>query len=431
MSFPIRPRTQARILARGSRREFRRIAGVLRTETVGGLLLMAAALLAMIWANSPWSQAYFVVRDTSVGYEPLHLRLTVGHWAADGLLAVFFFLVGLELKHEFVAGDLRDPAKAVVPVTAAVAGVAVPAGIYLAVNAGAPGAAGWAIPAATDIAFALAVLAIIASHLPAALRVFLLTLAVVDDLIAILIIAIAYTADISVGPLLTAVLPLALFAFLVQRHPTWFASRTWAMWAILLPIGFVAWAFVHASGIHATIAGVVLGLTVPVLRSRAEDSRIQPLEKVMEHQIRPFSAGFAVPVFALFSAGVSIGGGDALWGALTDPVTIGGVLGLVAGKPLGIVGGTWLVTRFTRAELDESVAWADIVGVGLLAGIGFTVSLLVAELSFPNQPLVTDHAKLGVLAASLMASLLAAVVLTVRNRRYRALEEEAVLSSAS
>ncbi len=418
-----RTRVRARILARGSRRELRRVASVLRTETVGGLLLIAAAVAAMVSANSPWAGAYGGLRDTLIGYEPWHLRLTVGHWAADGLLAVFFFLVGLELKHEFVAGDLRDPAKAVVPVTAAVAGVAVPALVYLALNAGGPGAHGWAIPAATDIAFAVAVLAIISSHLPAALRVFLLTLAVVDDLIAILIIAIAYTAHVDLTALGLALVPIAAFTFLAQRYPTWLAARGWALWAVLLPLGVITWALVHASGIHATIAGVVLGLCVPVRRSRAEDSRVPSLAHTLEHHIRPFSAGIAVPLFALFSAGVAVGGLSELRAALTDPITVGVILGLVLGKPVGIVGSTWLVTRLTRASLDDSVAWADLVGIGLLAGIGFTVSLLVAELSFPGGLALTDHAKLGVLVASLVASVLAAVVLGVRNRRYRALDE--------
>ena len=420
-----RARVRARIFARGSRRELRRVASVLRTETVGGLLLIAAALVAVIWANSPWRSSYAAIRDTTFGYEPWHLMLTVGQWAADGLLAVFFFLVGLELKHEFVAGDLRDPSKAVVPVVAAASGVAVPALIFTAVNAGGPGAHGWAIPAATDIAFALAVLAIISSHLPSALRIFLLTLAVVDDLIAILIIAIAYTTELHLSSLLLALVPIGVFTFLVQRFPSWFAQRSWALWLVLLPLGLVTWALVHSSGIHATIAGVVLGLCVPVRRIRAEDSRAPAVAHVLEQQIRPFSAGFAVPVFALFSAGVTVGGLDQLRTALVDPVTIGVMAGLVLGKPIGIVGSTWLVTRFTKASLDDSVSWADLAGIGLLAGIGFTVSLLVTELSFPGQEALTDHAKLGVLVASVTASLVATVVLGVRNRRYRALSAEA------
>jgi NhaA family Na+:H+ antiporter len=395
------------------------MASLLRTETVGGLLLVGAAVIALVWANSGWSSSYSALRDTAFGPEWLHLHLTAGQWAADGLLAVFFFLIGLELKHEFVAGDLQSPATAIVPVAAAVGGVAVPVLIYLALNAGGGGEQGWAIPAATDIAFALAVLAIISSHLPAALRTFLLTLAVVDDLIAIVVIAIAYTASIHVVPLALALIPIGVFAFLVQRWPAFFAARRWSLVVILLPIGVVAWALVHASGIHATIAGVVLGMCVPVLRTRQKDSMVPTLGHEMEHVIRPISAGVMVPVFALFAAGVTLGSFSELDAALRDPVTLGIIVGLVVGKPVGIVGTAFLVTRLRHVSLDDSIGWPDIAGVGVLAGIGFTVSLLVAELSFPTGIPEHDHAKIGVLVASLIASLLAAVVLGLRNRRYR------------
>ncbi len=418
------PPTTARAFARGSRRELRRVAALLRTETVGGLVLVGAAVLALVWSNSPWSASYTSLRDAAFGPASLHLHLTVGQWAADGLLAVFFFLIGLELKHEFVAGDLRSPSTAIVPVAAAAGGVLVPVLIYLALNSGGPGARGWAIPAATDIAFALAVLAIISSHLPAALRTFLLTLAVVDDLIAILVIAIAYTSSIDFLALALAVLPIGAFALLVQRWPTFFSARRWSLFVVLLPLGLLAWALVHASGIHATIAGVVLGMCVPVRRTRQEDSNRPPLEETLEHLIRPISAGVVVPLFALFSAGVTIGSVSGLGVALTDPVTLGIIAGLVLGKPIGIVATSFLVTRFRRVSLDDSVAWPDIAGVGVLAGIGFTVSLLVSELSFPADHLAHDHAKLGVLIASLVASLLAAVVLGLRNRRYKRYETE-------
>lgn len=418
------PPAAARAFARGSRRELRRVAALLRTETVGGLVLVGAAVLAMVWANSPWSSAYTALRDAALGPASLHLHLTVGQWAADGLLAVFFFLVGLELKHEFVVGDLRKPSTAIVPVAAAAGGVLVPVLIYLALNDGGHGARGWAIPAATDIAFALAVLAIISSHLPAALRTFLLTLAVVDDLIAIMVIAVVYTESIDFGSLALALVPIGAFALLVQRWPTFFSARRWTLVVILLPLAVVAWALVHASGIHATIAGVVLGMTVPVLRSRQEDSRWPALADTLEHLIRPVSAGVVVPLFALFSAGVTIGSLSGLGASLTDRVTLGIIAGLVLGKPVGIVATSFLVTRFRRVSLDESVGWADIAGVGVLAGIGFTVSLLVSELSFPADQAAHDHAKLGVLIASLVASLLAAVVLGLRNRRYKQWELE-------
>ncbi len=417
------PPSTARAFARGSRRELRRVASLLRTETVGGLVLVAAAVVALIWANSPWASSYASLRDTTLGWESLHLSLTVGQWASDGLLAIFFFLVGLELKHEFVAGDLRSPATAIVPVAAAFGGVLVPAMLYLALNAGGHGQRGWAIPAATDIAFALAVLAIISSHLPQALRTFLLTLAVVDDLIAIVIIAVAYTSQIHFGALAGALVPIGIFAFLVQRWPTFFSGRRWTLVVILLPLGLAAWALVHASGIHATIAGVVLGMAVPVLRTRQEDSLRRPLAETLEHLLRPISAGIVVPIFALFSAGVTVGSLSGLGKSLTDPVTLGIIAGLVLGKPLGIVATSFLVTRFRHVSLDESVAWPDIVGVGVLAGIGFTVSLLVSELSFPTVDPAHDHAKVGVLIASLLASLLAALVLGLRNRRYKLYEQ--------
>lgn len=409
-----------RVLARGSYREAVRIAALLRKETTGGIVLMLAALVAIIWANSPAAGAYFALRDLSVGPESLHLHLTVGTWAADGLLAVFFFLVGIELKQEFVAGDLRDPGRAIVPVAAAVGGVVAPALLYLAVNAGnAPTLRGWAIPTATDIAFAVAVLAIIGSHLPSALRIFLLTLAVVDDLIAILIIAIAYTSELHLGELALGLGVIVVYALVVRRWPKFFATRRWAPWAILLPLGAVAWALIHASGIHATVAGVLLGLTIPV---RRRDGRAAPgLAANFEHQYRPISTGFAVPVFALFSAGVAIGGWEGFLSSFTDTVTLGIVVGLVLGKPLGITATTFLLTRFTRASLDETLRWGDLVGVGLLGGIGFTVSLLVAELSFGAGTAANDHAKVGVLLASLTAALLAAAVLIPRNRRYRAI----------
>jgi NhaA family Na+:H+ antiporter len=275
----------------------------------------------------------------------------------------------------------------------------------------------------------VAVLAIIGSHLPSALRIFLLTLAVVDDLIAITIIAVFYTGDLSAGPLLLALLPLAVFTFLAQRYRRFFGTRPSAAWYILLPLGVATWALVHASGIHATVAGVLLGFAIPVIRSQASGgpSAGPGLSEVFEHRFRPISAGFAVPVFAFFSAGVAIGGWDGLLSAVTDPVAVGIVVALVAGKPVGILGTTWLVTKLTRASLDRSLKWIDVFGVSLLAGIGFTVSLLVAELSFGLGSIHDDHAKVGILTASLLAALLASSVLVLRNRHYRAVEaEEAV-----
>ncbi|MFC4138506.1 MULTISPECIES: Na+/H+ antiporter NhaA [unclassified Microbacterium] len=405
-----------------SRAEARRIGEILRKETIGGMLLVCFAALALVWANSPWADGYFALRDTEIGYEPWHLKLSLGDWAADGLLAIFFFLVGLELKREFVAGDLRSARTAVVPVVAAIGGVAVPALLYLAVvGASADEATGWAIPTATDIAFAVAVLALVGSHLPGALRIFLLTLAVVDDLIAISIIAVFYTDSIDLIPLLLALLTIAVYGVIAQLSRRLFHARPAAAWLILLPIGFVAWALMHASGIHATIAGVLLGFTIPVMHKRADraDDAGPGLAELFEHRFRPLSAGFAVPVFAFFSAGVAIGGVDGLASAVADPVLVGIVIGLVLGKPLGITAATWLVTRVRRIDLDPSLRWIDIAGVGVLAGIGFTVSLLVTELSFAAGSGQADHGKVAVLTASVIAALAAAAVLGTRNRRYR------------
>jgi NhaA family Na+:H+ antiporter len=403
-----------RLFGRGSLPEVRRIADILRNETLGGVLLLVGAVTALVWANSTWAEGYFALRDVHVGPEALHLRLDLGAWAADGLLAVFFFVAGLELKREFVAGDLRDPARAVVPIAASIGGVLVPAGVYATVNLGGSGdRSGWAVPTATDIAFALAVLAVIGAHLPTALRTFLLTLAVVDDLIAITIIAVFYTDHLSFGPLVAALAPLALFTVAVQRR-----VRAW--W-VLLPLAVCCWALVHASGVHATVAGVLLGLAVPVARRSAGPG--PGLAEHFEHTFRPVSAAVAVPVFAFFAAGVAIGGADGLGSALRDPVAVGVVLGMVVGKPVGILAATYLVARFTRAGLDSELSWWDVLGLALLAGVGFTVSLLIGELAFGAGSARDDHVKVAVLAGSLASALLAAVVLRARGAVYRRLRE--------
>lgn len=257
----MKPAHRPRIFSRGSYGESVRISTILRSETVGGALLLAATVIALIWANSPLADGYFNLRDFRIGPESLHLNLSLGTWASDGLLAIFFFVAGLELKREFVAGDLRNPARAVVPIAAAVGGVIVPALFFVVVNfsAGPEVLKGWAIPTATDIAFALAVLAVISTHLPSALRTFLLTLAVVDDLIAIAIIAVFYPGEMHFGFLALAVLPLLAFTWLVQKR-----IRSWYL---LIPLAAATWALVHASGVHATVAGVLLGFAVPVIRS--------------------------------------------------------------------------------------------------------------------------------------------------------------------
>ncbi|MCP2251681.1 Na+:H+ antiporter, NhaA family [Prauserella aidingensis] len=401
---------------RGSWSETRRIGNILRKETVGGALLIIGAVLALIWANSPWSEAYQSMVSYKIGPETLHLDLTIAHWASDGLLAIFFFVVGLELKREFVAGDLRDIRKAIVPVVAAIGGVIAPALIYVAFNVG--GAMeGWAIPTATDIAFAVAILAVAGPFLPAALRMFLLTLAVVDDLIAIMIIAIFFTDDLAIVPLLLALVPLGIFTFLVQKRVR--------SWYLLLPLAIVTWALVHASGVHATIAGVALGMVVPVIRSeKAGGPDAGPgLAEHFEHRFRPLSAGVAVPIFAFMAAGVPIGGFSGLIESWQEPVSLGVMAGLVLGKTIGIVGGTWLATKLTGGRMAEGLNWIDAVGLALLGGIGFTVSLLIGELAFGAGTPQDDHVRIAILSGSILAALLGTAILRARNRVYKRIHE--------
>lgn len=417
--LPMSSTSRPRIFSRGSYAEHLRISNILRSETVGGALLLAATVIALVWANSPIADSYFNLRDFRIGPESLHLNLSLGGWASDGLLAIFFFVAGLELKREFVAGDLRNPARAIVPIAAAVGGVILPALFFVAVNwtAGPEVLKGWAIPTATDIAFALAVLAVISTHLPSALRTFLLTLAVVDDLIAIAIIAVFYPGEMNFGFLALAILPLLVFTWLVQKRIS--------SWYLLIPLAAATWALVHASGVHATVAGVLLGFAVPVIRSAKNGGpEAGPgMAEHLEHLMRPISAGLAVPLFAFFSAGVALGGVAGLKSAFTDSVAIGIIGALIVGKFLGVFGATWLVTKTTKATLDDGLAWIDVVGLALLAGVGFTVSLLISELSFGDDSPHYSHAKVAILAGSLAAALLATIVLRIRNKHYRNLAE--------
>jgi NhaA family Na+:H+ antiporter len=421
-----------RLFARLRHPERQRLLDVLRAETVGGVLLLVAAAAAVAWASSPWGESYQALREVTFGPAALHLDLTMAQWASDGLLAVFFFVAGLELKHQLVAGDLRDPAQAVLPVVAALSGVAVPAVLFLAVTWG-DGAAmrGGAVPTATDIAFALAVLAVVGAHLPSPLRSFLLTLAVVDDLVAIAIIAVFYTTQVALAPLLTALGAIAVFGVLVQRRPTRRVLRSGGlpsrlMVAVLVLLGLAAWALVHGSGVHATVAGVLLALTMPV---HSLDGTFSPAES-LANVLRPFSAGFAVPVFALMAAGVALTG-SGLADAVTDRVSVAVVVALVVGKCLGVLGGTWLTARFTRAQLDDQLSWSDVLGVSLLAGIGFTVSLLVGELAFGEGSDRDQHVKVAVLTGSVLASALGTVVLRRRDAVYRRIAEQEAAEASS
>jgi NhaA family Na+:H+ antiporter len=403
---------------------WRGIHQTLGKDTVGGALLLTATVLALVLANTGAAGFYNSLRDFTFGPEALHLDLSVGAWAADGLLAIFFFVVGLELKEEFVAGKLRNFSTAIVPIAAAVGGVAVPAIIYVIVNlqAGAGALHGWAIPAATDIAFAVAVIAVVGRNLPPALRTFLLTLAVVDDLLAISIIAIFYTDDISFLPLSLALIPLALFALAVQR-----GVRAW--W-ILIPLGVTTWGLVHASGIHATVAGVLLGFVVPVVassRARVEAGVDATGRQLYDGLAAHFadrwsvvSTAVAVPLFAFFSAGVTVGGISGLLESFHDTIALGIIAGLVLGKAIGITATTFLVTRIPGLRIDPSIRWIDMVGMAFVAGIGFTVSLLVGELSFGVGSESDNHVKVGVLTGSLIAAVVGGIILGLRSRHYGA-----------
>ncbi|MFT4010268.1 MAG: Na+/H+ antiporter NhaA [Nocardioidaceae bacterium] len=376
--------------------EERFLGQLLRRETVGGALVLVAALVALVWANSPVSNSYESL---------LHLRigpLDVEHWAADGALTLFFYVAGLELKRELVVGSLRNLSDAIVPIVAAVCGVALPALIFVAVNLGNGTTRGWAVPAATDIAFALAVLAVVGSSLPSQLRAFLLTLAVVDDLIVIAIIAVFYSGELHLLWLLGA-LPLLAVFLVLQRY----RGKSW-LWYV--PIAIALWWCFHESGVHATISGVVLGLLTRVTTYDGEDQ--SPAEQ-LEHTLQPWSAGLAVPFFALISAGLPITGGSEL---IRDPVALGVFFGLFIGKPLGVLGGVWLATRLRGVTLNEGLTWRDLVGVAIIAGIGFTVSLLVADLAYDGVEV--DAAKAAVLAGSVASAVLGGLVLHRRSQTY-------------
>lgn len=381
----------------------------LMDETFAGALLLAGAVLALVWANSPWRESYHDLSHVVVGPAALHLDLSLHTWAADGLLAIFFFVVGLELKSEFVTGSLRRLDRALLPMLAAVFGMVAPAAVYALtqVVTGSDAMRGWAIPTATDIAFALALLGIFGRGLPPAVRVFLMTLAVVDDLLAITVIAVFYTEEISFAPLLGSLAVIAIFAVAVHRRIT--------AWWVLIPVAAVAWVLMHESGVHATVAGVLLGMVVPARARRNEHAHEHDnLTHELAEKVQPWSAGVVLPVFAFFAAGVSvvdIGIGE----VLSDPIAIGVVLGLVLGKVLGIWGGVAVLVKTTRLELGNGVDLPDLVGVAMLAGIGFTVSLLIADLSFGAGD-DGDAAKFAVILGSVISATLGGWVLRRRVR---------------
>jgi NhaA family Na+:H+ antiporter len=412
-------------------------------ESSGGILLLLATLVALVWANSPWAHHYTALWHTplTVGLGRFNLSHELHFWVNDALMAAFFFVVGLEIKRELLAGELASPRQAALPILAALGGVLVPALLYTLLNANGPGARGWGIPMATDIAFAIGVMALLGDRVPLGLRVFLTALAIVDDIAAVLVIAVFYTANLAWGALAAAAfcLLLALAANrLGVRHPLPYAL-----------IGAVLWMTVLQSGIHATIAGVLLAFMIPsrtainqreflghgravldhferatekepfdILSDIEQQTAVEALEDAcekvqpplhrLEYALHPWVTFLIMPLFALANAGVSFAGD--LGKAVAQPIALGVVLGLVLGKPIGVTLASWLAVRLGLASLPENVSWKHIHGAGWLAGIGFTMSLFMVGLSFTDDAQVTA-AKLGILIASLCAGIVGSVIL--------------------
>ncbi len=407
----------------------------LRIEAAGGLLLIVATIVALVWANSPWSGSYHTLLETHISLEIGDLLLLdepLEAWINDALMAVFFFVVGLEIKRELVVGELRDPRAAALPAVAAVGGMVVPALIFFAFNVGGAGVDGWGIPMATDIAFAVGVVSLLGNRVPGAMKVFLLTLAIVDDIGAIAVIAIFYTDDLSTGWLLIAIALLGLV--LIMR-----LIRIWYIPAYVV-VGTALWLAVFESGIHATIAGVILGLLTPAMALKSDPldqdvhigaaisgqasatvirrANFELKEQVsvvdrLEDILHPFTGFLIIPIFALANAGIEISG-DSLVDAVSSNVTIGVVVGLVVGKFLGVSFATWIAVRSGLSRLPRGANWTHVFGLSAMAGIGFTVSLFITGLAY-DDPIVTDEAKLGILAASTIAAVVGTLILLRAN----------------
>ena len=402
-------------------------------EVAGGVLLLVATAIALIWVNSGWDDSYqdFWHTEIELAVGTWHLpHMSVGHFVNDGLMALFFFVVGLEIKRELVTGDLRSVRAAALPVIGAMGGMVVPALFYLMLNSSGEASRGWGIPMATDIAFAIGIVALLGSRVSPKIKLFLLTLAIVDDIGAIAVIAIFYSSDLSVGWLLTASLGL-IAVWILQR------VRVWAI-PVYAVLGIFVWYATLESGVHATIAGVALGLLTPAkpllnkrdaqqivdaLPSNANVAEVRhasflaqesvPLTERLENMLHPFTAFMIIPIFALANAGIKLSG-STISNAATSNITLGIVLGLVIGKPLGITLFAWVATRFGLA-LPEGVHWPQFIGMGFAAGIGFTVSIFVGGLAFESQD-ITDLAKIGILVASLIAAVAALLLLRYGKR---------------
>ena len=380
------------------------LAEFLRDEAAGGIVLLLATLAALAWANSPVSGTYddFWHRELTLGVGDLAITEDLQHWVNDALMALFFFVVGLEIKRELVTGELRRPRAAALPVLAALGGVVAPAVLFVLIVGRGEAAQGWAIPMATDIAFAVGVLALLRSRVGAGVKLFLLTVAIVDDVLAISVIAFFYSDDIAVTWLLAAVGGLAATVLLQRLGVTRVVAY--------VPVGLFVWLATFESGVHATIAGVAMGLLTP---ARPIDGR-HVLED-LEHKLHPVTGFFVVPVFALANAGVALGG-DQLAAAARSELTWAIVVGLVVGKLVGIGGATLIGLRLRLGELPEGVAIRQVWGVAALGGIGFTVSLFIAQLAFDDQQLV-DTAKVGIFAGSLISAAVGVFLLTRRPSR--------------
>ncbi len=421
----------------------------MRIEALGGILLVIATLIALAWANLPWSEAYFGLWHTELAIELGRFRLAydLQHWVNDGLMAIFFFVVGLEIKREVLAGELSRPRQAVLPIAAAIGGMLVPAALYLSLNAGTEGARGWGVPVATDIAFTLGLLTLLGSRVPASLKVFFTAMAIADDLGAVMVIALFYTSGVSW--LALGIGAAFLAALVVLNRARVYQPLPYALLGIGLWLAFLK------SGVHPTIAGVLLAMTIPA-RTQADTSAflaqctailsdferpgatqlgsqggrrqaaVQTLETIaerlesplqrLERTLHPWTTYVVVPIFALANAGVRLGGD--LLGALASPISLGIIAGLVVGKPLGISLASWLAVRLGLADLPQSVRWPALFSASFLAGIGFTMSLFIAGAGF-EDPLLLDAAKIGIIAASLIAATAGTVLLNLTTTSYR------------
>jgi len=413
------------------------------SQVAGSVLLLLCAVIALVWANSPWRESYENLLHLKAGFTwgEISFKLTLHHWINDGLMVLFFFVVGLEVKRELLVGQLSTFDRAMLPVAAAVGGMLVPAGMYAIVNAGGPGAPGWGVPMATDIAFALGVLALFGSRAPVGLKVFLTALAIADDIGAVFVIAVFYTESIRPLPLILAGLMLAGLYVLIRAG----LKRV----ALLQMIVVAVWLAVYASGVHATVAGILVAMVIPVRPrlgleefvrvSRQQVDRIEQMEishdsiihdqeqldavetthmmaekslptgLLMEHYLHPIQVWLILPLFALANAGVHLD--SHFLEILTNPISLGIVAGLVLGKPFGVVLLTWVVVHVGGGRLPEGVNWRQVVGAGCLAGIGFTMSLFVTELAFPSAELVAQS-KVGILVASLLSGIAGYVLLS-------------------